>query len=376
MCCESGPRRRICCLCESWASGGIESFLCNVLTRLDMRELEVDIVAARLDSSVFTERLRARGVRFYELSGSMRRVGENRRRLRELIRERRYDVLHLNAFQGLSLGYLRIAREEGVPVRIAHSHNTALRRSLTRPVKLAIHGWGRRRYTKDATDLWACSKDAAAFLFSAAELQRRGFQFIPNGIDAERFRFNAAGRAAVRHELGLDGKLVIGHVGRLCYQKNQSFLLDMLAEVVRKRPESGLLLVGEGEDKAMLKEKAQRLGIADKVLFYGAAEHMERLYWAMDIFAFPSRFEGLGIVAIEAQAAGLPVICSDRVPREAAATDLVEFLPIGKSEERWAERLTACGQERRRDMNSAVRQAGYDVEQTAEKLQRFWMASL
>ena len=375
MCCESGPRRRICCLCESWASGGIESLLCNVLTRLDMKELEVDIVAAQMDDSVFTERLRARGVRFYELSGNIRRVGENRRRFRVLMQERRYDVLHLNAFQGLSLGYLRIAKEEGVPVRIAHSHNTALRKSLTRPVKLVIHNWARRRYTKDATDLWACSRDAAAFLFSAAELQRRGFQFIPNGIDVERFRFNAAGRAAVRHELGLDGKLVIGHVGRLCYQKNQGFLLDVLAEVVKKRPESGLLLVGEGEDKAMLEKKARRLGITDKVLFYGVAEHMERLYWAMDAFAFPSRFEGLGIVAIEAQAAGLPVICSDRVPREAAATDLAEFLPIRKSEEQWAERLTACGQERRRDMNSAVRQAGYDVSQTAEKLRRFWAAS-
>ena len=137
--------RRICCLCESWASGGIESFFGNVLTRLDSADLEVDIVAARLEASVFTDWLTARGVRFCELSGSMRDVLENHRRFRALLRERHYDVLHLNAYQSLSLAYLHIAKEEGVPVRIAHSHNTGLRKSATRPLKLAVHCWARER---------------------------------------------------------------------------------------------------------------------------------------------------------------------------------------------------------------------------------------
>ncbi len=351
----------MCCFCESWASGGIESFLCNVLTRLDREALEVDIVAAQLEGSVFTEKLTARGVRFYELSGSMRDVLENHRRFRTLLRERRYGVLHLNAFQGLSLAYLRIAREEGVPVRIAHSHNTALRRSLTRPAKLAVHRWARDRYTRDATALWACSGDAAAFLYSARELASRGFRFIPNGIDVARFRSGPGVRRTARQELGLDEKFVIGHVGRLCFQKNQSFLLDVLAELLERRPESVLLLAGEGEDRPMLERKARELGIADSVLFYGVSEHIEQLYWSMDVFVFPSLFEGFGIAVIEARAAGLPVICSEHVPREACAAGCTT-LPLDAGV--WAENI-AKGPGRSSKGAETVAEAGFDIRTVA-----------
>ena len=363
--------RRICCLCESWASGGIESFLCNVLTRLDRTDLEVDIVAAQLSDSVFTDRLRAQGVRFCELSGSMRRVSENHRRFRALLRERHYDALHLNAFQGLSLAYLHIAKEEGIPIRIAHSHNTALRKSATRPLKLAVHAWAKERYTKDATALWACSKAAAAFLYSAQELDRRGFQFIPNGIDVERFRLNQTAREEVRRELGLDGKYVIGHVGRLCYQKNQSFLLDVLAEVVRREPESVLLLAGDGGDKPMLEEKARRLGIEDKVLFYGTTDRIERLYWAMDVFAFPSLFEGFGIAVIEARAAGLPVLCSEHVPEESRAAAAAAALPLDAGV--WAERIRSAG-DRALDGADAVRTTGFDIQMVAGMVEEGYMS--
>ena len=179
--------RRICCLVERRESGGIESFLCNVLTRMDLTDMKIDIVASSIGESVFTEPLRNRGVRFFELSGSQRNIPENHQRFCRLARERRYDVLHLNAFQGLSLAYLKTTKEVGIPVRIAHSHNAALRKSMTRPVKLVIHAWARGTYTKYATDLWACSKSAAEFLFSERELRQRGFQFIPNGIDIECF---------------------------------------------------------------------------------------------------------------------------------------------------------------------------------------------
>ncbi len=367
--CEDRSPVRVCCLCESWASGGIESFLCNVLMRLDIGSLEVDVVVAQLDDSVFTDKLRSRGVRFYELSGNMRRVGDNHRRFRALLRERHYDVLHLNAYQGLSLAYLRIAKEAGVPVRIAHSHNTALRKSATRPIKLVIHSWARERYTKDATALWACSKDAAAFLFSAHELDKRGFQFIPNGIDTDRFRFDPAARETVRHELSLDGKYVIGNVGRLCYQKNQSFLLDVLAEAVKGRPESVLLLAGEGEDKPMLEEKARRLGLEDKVLFTGASKHIERLYWAMDVFVLSSRFEGLPVTAVEAQAAGLRCLLSDTITEECAILNSTEHLLLDTAV--WAETITKA-YERMTDGADAVREAGFDIAQAAEQISAFY----
>lgn len=361
--------RRICIFCESWESGGIESFLKNVLLNLKTDGLEIDIVAAELRKSVFTRELQDAGVRFVELSGSLHNLLKNHRMFRRLLDERRYDVLHLNAYQGMTLCYARLAQRAGVPVRIAHSHNTALRGSALRPVKLALHDVYRRRYTRCATELWACSKAAAEFLFPSGELDRRGWRFIPNGIDTERFRFQPEIREQVRRELGVGGNFVVGNIGRLCYQKNQGFLLDVLAELLKSRPESILLLVGDGEDRASLEEKAKRLGIEAQVIFYGTSTQVERLLWAMDVFAFPSRFEGLGIAALEAQAAGLPVVCSEHVPEEARVTERVYSLPLDPTAARWSRAIERIPQNTARDAEAdRLKQAGFHVREVSQSI--------
>lgn len=362
--------KRICCLCERWESGGIESFLHSVLMRLDLVQIQVDVVAASLGKSIFTKPLQMRGVCFFELSGSLRHIAENHRQFCKLLRERQWDVVHLNAYQGLSLHYLHFAKEAGVPVRIAHSHNTALRKSLTRPLKLAVHRWTRNRYTRDATNLWACSHDAAEFLFSKKILKTKGFQFIPNGIDAERFRFNSNVRDEMRAELGLKDEFVVGNVGRLCYQKNQEFLLDVFAKILRKRPDSRLLLVGEGENLPALREKATRLGIAEKIIFYGISDHVERLLWAMDVFAFPSRFEGLGIVAVEAQAAGLPIAASEFVPEEACVTPLFQRLQLCAAPDQWANTLLTLRPEKDRTFYAEkVKHTEFDISDVVQQIE-------
>lgn len=357
---------RVCQFCEKWESGGIESFLFNVLTHADLSGLEVDIVASQLCESVFTEPLKALGVRFIELSGNQRDLPKNRRMFRQLLRRRQYDVIHLNVFQGLALYYGKIAAEEGVPVRLAHSHNSALRKSPTRIFKMALHTWAKEQYTRYATGLWACSTMAAEFLFSAKELGQKKFQFIPNGIDTGRFRFDPAVREAVRAEMGLSDVFVLGNVGRLCYQKNQDFLLDVFAEVLKRRPNSRLLLVGEGEDKPHLEQKTKELNLTDKVIFYGVTQHVERLLWAMDVFAFPSRFEGLSVVAVEVQTAGLPVLWSDRISEETCVTGQVSVLPLEAGAERWAEKILSLTAPNREAGAQEVQAAGFDVAQTAK----------
>ena len=242
---------------------------------------------------------------------------------------------------------------------------------MTRPVKLVIHAWARDAYTKYATDLWACSHTAAYFLFNGRELREKGFQFIPNGIDVERFRFDPVVRNKVRKQLGLEGQFVIGNLGRLCYQKNQRFLLDVLAEALKSNRNSRLLLVGEGEDRSALEDKARRLGVADMVIFYGTTDHVERLLWAMDVFAFPSLFEGLGIAAVEAQAAGLQVVCSEFVPKEAQITQTICSVPLTTGPGAWAaalmERSARCP-----DSADDVICKGFDISGTARKIGRFF----
>ncbi|MBE6972278.1 MAG: glycosyltransferase family 1 protein [Ruminococcaceae bacterium] len=358
-------RKRVCIYCQKWESGGIESFLYNVLSRTDLSALEVDLVVEQLGESVFTQRLREKGICFVELSGSVRRAKENERAFRRLLAVGNYSAVWLNVYQGMALRYLRMAKTAGVGVRIAHSHNTDLRQSHTREIKLWLHRRYSKIYAKDATALWACSEAAAKFMFLPTLLQERGYTFIPNGIETERFRFDPAVRETVRQELGLNDRFVIGNVGRLCYQKNQSFLLDVLVEARKLRPESCLLLVGDGEDRQMLEEKAQALGIADYVMFCGTTNQVEKLFWAMDVFAFPSRFEGLGIVAVEAQAAGLPVVCSQYVPQEASVTARLRKLPPTAATT-WAEELCGSVGTERELGAQEVFCAGFDVNAVAK----------
>ena len=363
---------RVCCCCESWESGGIESFLTNVLLRMDRTGLEVDIVAAELRESVFTERLRKAGIHFYELSGNLNRIARNSRLLQKIFEERKYDVFHLHAYQALSFRYLRQAKRCGIPVRIAHSHNTALRKSRGRWLKLRVHQAARFFLTGSATHLWACSKQAAEFLFSSKTLREKGYRFIPNGIEVERFRFNPEVRDQVRRELHCEEKSVIGNVGRLCYQKNQAFLLEVFAKVHGKRPDSVLLLVGDGEDRPMLEEQAERLGIREATIFYGTCGQVERLYWGMDVFALPSRFEGLPVTGVEAQAAGLPCLFSDTVTRECEVGRNSQFLPPD-APGHWAEILLKAEPGNRSEGAEAAKSAGFDIIDVAQRIELFYV---
>ena len=244
------------------------------------------------------------------------------------MRLRKYDVLHLNVFQAQAMMYLPLAKRNHIPIRIVHSHNTALRKSRTQLLKLWIHYGARLFFSGYATDWWACSSVAAHFMFSNRVIAPKTYCFVPNGIDLKKFQFDPQIRQKKRTELRLEHHFVIGNVGRLCFQKNQIFLLNLFPAVLREIPESKLLLVGAGDNLLELRQLAAGLGISDHVIFYGTSDHVEQLLWAMDIFAFPSRFEGLGIGVVEAQAAGLPAVCSDQVPPEAIVSPNTVCLPL------------------------------------------------
>lgn len=366
-------KKKICCFCERWASGGIEVFLYNLLQQADMTKLAVDVVAASLEKNELSQQLEARGVHFIQLSGSLRKIPGNHRKFRQLLRQQQYDVVHLNLYQGLSLYYGRIARQEGVPVRIAHSHNTALRRSPAKGLKLLLHRFGRRCFTKDATALWTCSEAAAGFLFG-----RRSFTLIPNGIDTKRFRFDPTLREILRREMGLTDCLVLGNVGRLCARKNQVFLLDVFARLVQMHPNSRLILVGDGEDRNKLERRAVELGISQDVIFFGHTPQPERLLWVMDVFLMPSLFEGVPLAAIEAQAAGLPVLCAHGLSPEVRVTENLDFLSPEAGAKPWADRVLEMASRtiRREQAFEAVRRAGFDAGTVAQQIMEVYLTEV
>ena len=188
-------------------------------------------------------------------------------------------------------------------------------------------------------------------------------------------RFDPETRRDLRRKLGVEeNQLLLGHVGRFNEQKNHPFLIDLFAAAAKKEPKARLLLVGNGEGRAVIEEKVQALGLADKVLFLGVRSDVHRLLQAMDVFVFPSLYEGLPVSLVEAQAAGLPCVISDRVPVESVLTDGVVQLPLGSAED-WAEQVLCAARRERKDTYDAICAAGFDIAQNAKWLEEFYLGA-
>lgn len=357
--------KNICCFCEKWGSGGIETFLLNSFENMDRKDLHIDLVTTQIESSLYLPRLKACGIELICLGQNTRHLLSNHAAFRRLLRQKRYDVVHLNIYHALSLLYARDAARLGVPRRIAHSHNAGLRNSFLRPLKLFLHRQARDRLSGFAMEFFACSREAADFMFPASV----GGEILPNGIDLARFSYDEQTRQLMRVQLGLADRFVLGSVGRLCQQKNHRFLLEVLKELTRLRPEAALLLVGEGELLPELQAQVRQLGLSDHVHFYGTSHDVPKLLCAMDVFALPSLFEGLGIAAIEAQACALPTFCSEFVPEEALASPLAMRLSLSAPPSVWAEHMLAASS-LRQPVTEELRHAGYDIRSTANRLEK------
>ncbi|MBM6776922.1 glycosyltransferase [Collinsella tanakaei] len=253
------------------------------------------------------------------------------REMGRLFRAERWPIVHSHV-NALSVFPLRAAERTGVPVRIAHSHSTA---GKGETAKNAAKSVLKRFSNVYPTHRMACSRYAGEWLFGkGAE-----FEVVYNGICLSRFAFNAEARAKARADLGLaGGQLAVGHVGRFMPQKNHRFLIEEFAELARLRPDAVLLLVGSGEAEALAESWVAERGVADRVMFLGQRDDVDRLYQAFDAFVLPSLYEGLPLVSVEAQAAGLPCFLSERITREVDVTGTVRFLPIEDASV-WAEAL-------------------------------------
>ena len=359
---------KMCIYCEKWGSGGIESYLVNMLEQMSNRGLIADIVTAEITSDLYVSRLDKIGIQVIELSGSPYKIAENRSRLHLIFQHTHYDVFYLNAFIAVSMIYLKDAETYHIARRIVHSHNNCLRASITRPAKMFFHKISQQIYLKYATDYWACSMEAAEFLFGKDVRKSEHFKIIKNGIDTQNFKFNDNVRKEIREQLGISNQIVIGHIGRISYQKNQSFLLEVFQKVVENQPEMLLLLIGDG-DTTMLQRRATELQIAHSVKFLDATNQVAQLLSAMDVFVFPSIFEGFGIVAIEAQCAGLPTICSSQVPSDVDVNPLCEHLMLNDDISVWVGAITEAS---KNNVNSRdtyadrIKRAGYDIRDSAE----------
>jgi glycosyltransferase involved in cell wall biosynthesis len=241
-------------------------------------------------------------------------------------------------------------------------------------VKSTLHRINRSSANRIATDYWACSRCAGQYFFTNEHLQSDHYLFVPNAIDAKKFTYNEQTRARKRNELGIPADTtVVGFVGRLQYQKDPEFLMRIFVAFHELQQNSMLLVVGSGELEEDCKQIIRDAGLDAFVTFLGSRNDTDELYQAMDVFCLPSRFEGLGIVAIEAQAAGLPCVVSSGVPQEAAITDLVTFESKKTSPHIWACEMQRLLTENssRRSSTEQIKDAGFDIDTVIGSLRTF-----
>lgn len=352
--------------------GGVESFLMAYYRKLDRNKIQFDFLCNNA-TVAYEDEIKALGGAVYKICARSQNPALYKSELDSFFKEHssEYCAIWVNVCSLANIDYLKAAKKYGIKTRIIHSHNAQNMDSALRGV---LHKLNRLFIAKYATHFWACTDLAADFFYNSKIKASKNFHEVKNAIDVAAFSFSSEARENLRRELGLENCLVFGNVGRLHFQKNQSFLLDIFSEISKKREDARLVLIGGGEDEGELKEKTAALGLNDKVLFLGVRSDVPQLMSALDIFLLPSRFEGLGIVLIEAQAAGLVSFTSaEVVPPDAKVTDLLTFIPLSNSPADWAEQiLSKCENLKRPDTLSDITQAGYNIDTQIDSLQNFF----
>lgn len=282
--------------------------------------------------------------------------------LRKLLEQHKYKIVHIHQNSASMVMDAVVAKSCGVPIIIGHSHNT-------RCNIMWQHRLFKPFVNKVLTHRFACSEAAGYWIFG----HRNDVQVIHNAIDGSHYKFREDVRNCVRKELKLDTSFVVGFVGRLHAQKNPSRILSIFATVCKKKRNSILLIIGDGEEKLNMINSCKQLGIFDKVMFLGKQDNINELMMAMDVFLMPSLYEGLPVVIVESQATGLPCFISENVP----APNLIHTLKtIGLKEdnETWADALLNPPYFNRVDAQQMIINGGYDISNEALALQKFYLS--
>lgn len=357
-------------------SGGIAKLTVSI-NKLISPKIQFDYLVFRDHKEFFEDEVLSYGARKQiidteNIRNVLYKVIWKEKQMISLFKREKYDVVHVDASTPYDVVVAIAAKIAGVKKIVLHSHNNDFhRRKPLRDLFMPIYKWC---MLPVVTDYFAISESAANFMFPKKILCKKKYTLIRNGISLDDYNYNCSDRNKYRRERGLENNFVIGHVGRFEYQKNHDFIIDVFEEIQKIRPNSVLLLVGEGKLENEIKEKVKNKRLLDKVIFYGPTYDVRKTLLIMDAFIFPSRFEGLGIVGIESQATGLLTFCADTIVEEVNVSDCFKRIQ-GWNPQDWAETIinTCDSFEERIDKHEMIIKAGYDICETALYLEKFYL---
>lgn len=345
--------------------GGQEMFIMNLYRNIDRTKIQFDFVVHTEEKGDFEDEITAMGGRIYHIDRILKNPLKHMANIKKIVKEGQYKIIHRHTSSSLVGMDLRGAEQGGAVMRIAHSHNTQADKS-----NRTIHPLLMRILNKYKTHGLACSLQAGKFLFGNDD-----FVVVNNGIDIDKFRYNQNIRNKYRMELGIEDKLVVGHIGRFVDQKNHKFLVNIFAKLLKKEPEAVLLLIGTGELMEETRKDVQKLGITDRVMFLGKRTDVENIMQAMDVFLFPSKFEGLPVTMVEVQASGLPCVISDVISDEAVMSDCVKKLSLNDNAEKWVEALLDRDSYNRDNYKISDELMKFDIKNIAEEMTKLYLSA-
>ena len=351
--------------------GGAEAFVMNLYRTIDRSEIQFDFVVHSEKTFHYEQEIKELGGRILRVP---RFTGINIipyiRAWRRLFKNRpAYSIVHGHIGSSAAI-YLWVAKRFGLTT-VAHSHGAGNTRDL-KGFMYSVFAYP----TRFVADYFlGCSMAAGISRYGKRVARSPRFRLALNAIDLAPLRYDETIRTNTRKELDLEGKVVVGHVGRFDPLKNHSFLLAVFKEFLALEPNAHLVLVGDGEERSRIEGAIERLSLQKHVSLLGFRSDIPRLLMAMDLFLFPSISEGLGISLIEAQGTGLASLASDSVPSEVKITDLVHFLSLKEPPKKWAKTLHSLIDEApRNDRTEDLRSHGYDVITASKELEAWYLS--
>lgn len=344
--------------------GGIENFIMNIYRNIDRDRVQFDFLIHQEEKQIFEDEIEKLGGKIYRVP-SIRKSGyfKYKKNLKKFFHNHSYKIVHSH-YNELSGIILKIAKDYGIKVKIAHSHTSYPKYSF---IESIYKNYSKSLIDKNTDIKYACSQKAGEWLYG----KNNTFEVINNGIDPKEYKFNEDIRKNIRDELKIkDNEILIGHVGRFSPEKNHEFIIDIFKELYSKNDKYRLVLVGTGDTEEKIKEKVKSLNLQEIVKFLGVRKDVKNLLQGFDLFILPSIFEGLPVTLVEAQGAGLKCFISDTVTKEIdLECGLTEFISLDKSSEEWAEIIEKNREYIRKDTIDSLRSHGYDMTENAKNLE-------
>ncbi len=360
--------KRLLCIVGSLDQGGAETFLMKMYRRLDRTQYQMDFCVMNSQKGEYEDEIIALGGRIYHIveksSGPMKCL----RSIKSIVKENGYkSVIRVNE-HSLSVLDLIAAKSGGAEILAMRSSNANSGSSKKR----LLHRLFKFLPVMVPNVKIAPSDKAAEYTFGKKAVRNNEIVFLRNGIPYNEYDFSMEKREKYKNEFKLDNCFVIGHIGRFSAQKNHIFLIGVFKELMKMNVNARLLLIGDGELRDEIKKKTEEYGIRDKVIFAGKRSDVPAILSVMDMLLFPSLYEGMPNVVIEAQAAGLPCVISDTITREADITGLVRYLPLENGAEAWAECCAETLKEKkeRQDTECYFKENKYDIESVTDEFIR------